>query len=222
MRAPEMPRLMSEAWYLLRKSFAGFLNDNALSHSAAMAFYAVTSLAPTLLVVVAIAGLAFGNDAAQVALSAQISGLMGPESADLFETVLASAAGKAAGSWATIIGLATLLITISGVFGEMQLALNTIWRVEPSDVSISRLVRARAASLGLVAALGFLLLVSLAASAAITAFGDLLNASLPFGEVILAIVNGIVSFILVALMFGASKRCCPTAGWNGAMWRSGR
>jgi membrane protein len=204
-----MPRLMSEAWYLLRKSFAGFLNDNALSHSAAMAFYAVTSLAPTLLVVVAIAGLAFGNDAAQVALSAQISGLMGPESADLFETVLASAAGKAAGSWATIIGLATLLITISGVFGEMQLALNTIWRVEPSDVSISRLVRARAASLGRVAALGFLLLVSLAASAAITAFGDLLNASLPFGEVILAIVNGIVSFILVALMFGAIYKVLP-------------
>jgi membrane protein len=204
-----MPRFVAQSWTLLRETVAGFIDDNALSHGAAMAFYAVTSLAPILLIVVAIAGLAFGNDAAQLALSAQISGLMGPESADLFKTALANASNKTSGSWATVVGLITLLITASGVFGEMQLSLNTIWKVEPKGSSVSRLVRARAASLGLVAALGFLLLVSLAASAAITAFGDLLDATLPFGEMIMAIINGLVSFVLIAVMFGAIYKLLP-------------
>jgi membrane protein len=211
-----MSRLLSESWILLKEAASGFINDNALSHGAAMAFYAVTSLAPILLIVVAIAGLAFGNDAAQLALSAQISGLMGPESADLFKTALAHASNTTSGTWATIIGLITLLITASGVFGEMQQTLNAIWKVEPKGSSISRLVRARAASLGLVAALGFMLLVSLVASTAITAFGDLLNATLPFGEAILAIINGIVSFVLIAVMFGAIYKVLPdrTLAWR--------
>src|SRR3954468_21944964 len=125
-----MPRFVAQSWTLLRETVAGFIDDNALSHGAAMAFYAVTSLAPILLIVVAIAGLAFGNDAAQLALSAQISGLMGPESADLFKTALASASSKSAGTWATIVGLITLLVTASGVFGEMQATLNTIWKMK--------------------------------------------------------------------------------------------
>ena len=74
-----MRRWLDQAWMLLKESIAGFITDNALSHGAAMAFYAVTSLAPVLLVVVAIAGLAFGNDAAGIALSAQIAGLMGSD-----------------------------------------------------------------------------------------------------------------------------------------------
>jgi len=108
------------------------------------------------------------------------------------------------------------LITASGVFGEMQLALSTIWKVQPSGNSLSRLVRARAVSLGLVAALGFLLLVSLAASAAVTAFGGLLNAALPSGEAILAVINGIVSFVLIAFMFGAIYKVLPdrTLEWR--------
>ena len=211
-----MPRLAAQSWTLLKETVSGFISDNALSHGAAMAFYAVTSLAPILLIVVAIAGLAFGHDAAQLALSAQISGLMGPESADLFKTALANASNKTSGSWATVVGLVTLLITASGVFGEMQLSLNTIWKVEPHGSSVSRLVRARAASLGLVAALGFLLLVSLAASAAVTAFGNLLNATLPFGELIMAVINGLVSFVLIAAMFGAIYKVLPdrTLAWR--------
>src|SRR3954464_5762126 len=198
-----MPRLVAQSWTLLQETVSGFINDNVLSYGAAMAFYAVTSLAPILLIVVAIAGLAFGNDAAQLALSAQISGLMGPESADLFKTALANASNKTSGSWATVVGLITLLITASGVFGEMQLSLNTIWKAEPKGSSVSRLVRARAASLGLVAALGFLLLVSLAASAAISALGHVINIYLPFGESVLAVINTVISFVLIAVMFGA-------------------
>lgn len=155
-----MRRALTNAWGMVRESVVGFVNDNALSHGAAIAFYATTSLAPILLIVVAIAGLAFGHEAAQLALSAQITGLMGPESASLLQTALESASGKSSGTWAAVIGIITLLVTASGVFGEMQQSLNAIWKVEAQGSSLSRLVRARAASLGLVAALGFMLLVS--------------------------------------------------------------
>ncbi|ARP62904.1 YihY/virulence factor BrkB family protein [Mesorhizobium sp. M7A.F.Ca.US.001.01.1.1] len=206
----------ADSWHLVRESVVGFIDDNALSHGAAMAFYAATSLAPILLIVVAIAGLVFGHDAAQLALSAQISGLMGPESADLLKTALESASGRLYGTWAAIIGLVTLLVAASGVFGEMQQSLNTIWKIEPQGNSLSRLVRARAASLGLVAALGFLLLVSLIASAAISALGAFINAHLPFGTIILSGINGVVSFVLIAVMFAAIYKVLPdrTLEWR--------
>ncbi|UVK46732.1 YihY/virulence factor BrkB family protein [Mesorhizobium sp. AR07] len=211
-----MRNLAQESWMLLKESILGFINDNALSHGAAMAFYATTSLAPILLIVVAIAGLAFGNDAAQVALSAEISGVMGPQSADLLRTAIESASQKTAGTLATVVGLLALFVTASGVFGEMQLSLNEIWKVKPKGTSLSGLVRARAASLGLVAALGFLLLVSLVASAAISALGQIINAHLPFGAVILSLINGIVSFVLIALLFAAIYKVLPdrTLQWR--------
>ena len=204
-----MPRAIMEIWSLVRESALAFIDDNALSHGAAMAFYASTSLGPILLIVVAIAGLVFGNDAAQLALSAQISGLMGPESADLLQTAIENASNKSAGTWATVIGVVALIVTASGVFGEMQQTLNAIWKVEPTGTTVSRLVRARAASLGLVAALGFLLLVSLIASAAVSALGDLINSYLPFGAIILSVINGIVSFALISVLFAAIYKVLP-------------
>ncbi len=205
-----------DAWSLVKESVVGFINDNALSHGAAMAFYAATSLAPILLIVVAVAGLAFGNDAAQLALSAQISGHMGPQSADLLQAAIESASSRSSGTWATLIGVVTLVITASGVFGEMQQSLNKIWKIEPTGVTLSHLVRARAASLGLVAALGFILLVSLIASAVISALGGVINAYLPFGEIILGAVNAIVSFALISLMFAAIYKVLPdrTLQWR--------
>ncbi|TIT30060.1 MAG: YihY/virulence factor BrkB family protein, partial [Mesorhizobium sp.] len=137
-----MWNLAKEGWALLTESIVGFINDNALSHGAAMAFYATTSLAPILLIVVAIAGLAFGNDAAQLALSAQLAGLMGAQSAELLQATIENASHRTAGTLAAILGLVTLFVTASGVFGEMQLALNEIWKVKPVKTSISGLVRA--------------------------------------------------------------------------------
>ena len=198
-----------EAWVLLKESVSGYVADNALSHGAAMAFYATTSLAPILLIVLAIAGLVVGNDAAQVALSAEISGVMGPQSADLLKATIETASHRWSGTLATLIGLITLFVTASGVFGEMQQSLNEIWKVKPGGVSLTRLVRARAASLGLVAALGFLLVVSLAASTAISAFGELINRRLPFGELIVSAVNTAVSFVLIAVLFAAIYKVLP-------------
>ena len=202
-------RVAREAWLLGRESILGFINDNALSHGAAMAFYAVTSLAPILLIVVAIAGLVFGHEAAQLALSAEIAGVMGTQTGDLLRTTIESASHRASGTLATLVGIATLFVTASGVFGEMQLSLNKIWKIEPPAMSLSRLVRARAASLGLVAALGFLLLVSLAASTAISALGAVINDHLPFGTFILASINGIVSFVLISALFAAIFKILP-------------
>ncbi|TGQ36519.1 MULTISPECIES: YihY/virulence factor BrkB family protein [unclassified Mesorhizobium] len=211
-----MRPVITDAWDLVRESVVGFVNDNALGHGAAMAFYVTTSLAPILLIVVAIAGLVFGHDAAQLALSAQIEGLMGPESAGLLQTALESASSKSSGTWAAVIGMVTLFVTASGVFGEMQQSLNTIWKVEPQSMSLSRLVRARAASLGLVAALGFMLLVSLVASAAISALGDIINARLPFGTIVLGLINAVVSFVLISGMFAAIYKVLPdrTLEWR--------
>ncbi|MER8641500.1 YhjD/YihY/BrkB family envelope integrity protein [Mesorhizobium sp. M1252] len=188
-----MHRAITNAWAMVREAVVGFVNDSALSHGAAIAFYATTSLAPILLIVVAIAGLAFGHEAAQAALSAQITGMMGTESANILQTALKSASEKpSGGTWAAVIGIITLLVSASGVFGEIQQSLNMIWKVEAQGSSLSRLVRARAVSLGLVTALGFMLLVSLVASTAISALGNLINAQLPFGTLVLAVINAVV------------------------------
>jgi len=194
---------------LLKSTVMAFIEDEALSRGAAIAFYTVTSIAPILLIVVAIAGLVFGREAAQGAITAQLGGLMGQQTADMLQTAVASAAGKSSGILATLIGIATVIATASGVFGEMQSALNAIWKAKPEGTTVSRLIRARAASLGLVAALGFLLIVSLAVSAGLTAFGDYLNSILPFGKVILSVLNTVVSVALISLLFAAIYKVLP-------------
>ncbi len=196
-------------WRLLKNTVYAFIEDEALSRGAAIAFYTVTSIAPILLIVVAIAGLAFGREAAQGALTAQIGGLMGQQTADVLQSAVSSASGKSSGILATIIGIVTVLATASGVFGEMQSALNAIWKAKPQGGTVSQLVRARAASLGLVAALGFLLLVSLVISAALTAFGNYLNSVLPFGKVIIEALNVLVSLVLIAILFAAIYKVLP-------------
>jgi membrane protein len=201
--------MFSSGWKLIKDSVMAFIEDEALSKGAAIAFYTVTSIAPILLIVIAIAGLAFGRDAAQSAITAQLSGLMGRQTAELLQTAVASASAKSSGIVATIVGLVTLIATASGVFGEMQSALNAIWKAKPKGGTVSRLIRARAASLGLVGALGFLLMVSLVVSAGLTAFGDYLNTVLPFGKVILSALNVLVSFALIALLFAAIYKVLP-------------
>ena len=170
----------------------------------------MTSIAPVLLIVIAVAGLAFGHDAAQNAITTQLSRPDGPANRRRHpirhserQPYLRS------GVWATIIGIATLILTASGVFGEMQTALNSIWKAKPQGTTVSRLIRARAASLGLVATLGFLLMVSLVVSTGLTAFGNYLDSILPFGKVVLFVLNGLVSILLISLLFAAIYKVLP-------------
>ncbi len=198
-----------ESWLLLRDTVRSFVEDDALSRGAAIAFYTVTSLAPVLLIVIAVAGIAFGREAAQNAIIAQLNDLMGQQTAEVLQSAVASASGRSSGIIATIVGTITLVATASGVFGEMQSTLNAIWKAEPAGLSVSRLIRARAASLGLVAALGFLLMVSLVVSAALTAFGDRINSVLPSGTLLLSAIHSFVSFFLISVLFAAIYKILP-------------
>jgi len=203
-------RVLSDTWKLLKDTVLAFIEDEALSRGAAIAFYTVTSLAPVLLIVVAIAGLAFGQDAAQNAIVAQLSGLMGPQTAEVLQNAVASASGTSSGVIATIVGMMTLMITASGVFAEMQSTLNAIWKAESTGLTtVSRLIRARAASLGLVAALGFLLMVSLVVSAALTAFGNHLNSILPIWKLLLPAPHFVISLWLISVLFAAIYKILP-------------
>src|SRR3954463_14165864 len=144
-------KTLSAAWHLLRDTFAGFIDDEALSWGASIAYYTLFSIAPVLLVVVAIAGLVFGRDAAEGAIVDQFSLLMGHQTAEALQGMIESAAKPREGTWATVIGLVVLLVATSGVFGEVQAAMNTIWKAGPDNHStLTRLVRARLVSLGLV------------------------------------------------------------------------
>jgi membrane protein len=202
--------MFGRIWQLLSDSVQAFIADDALSRGASISFYTITSIGPVLFIVVAIAGIAFGEDAARGAIAVQLRDLMGRESADLVQTAVESA-GKSSGIFASVVGAITLFITASGVFGEMQSALNMIWKAQPKGTTISRLVRARAASLGLVAALGFLLLVSLVISALLSGLGTHIDAVLPFGALILDILNFIISLTLISVLFGAIYKVLPDA-----------
>jgi membrane protein len=204
------------SWKLLKQTVLAFINDEALSRGAAIAFYTVTSIAPVLLIVIAIAGLAFGRDAAQNAITDQLSSLTGRQVAEVLQAAIASASNSSSGIFATIVGVVTLLVTASGVFGEMQSALNAIWKTKSRGTTLSRLVRARAASLGLVVALGFILLVSLVVSTGLTAFGTYLDSVLPFGQMILMALNAIVSLALISFLVGAIYKVLPdrTLRWR--------
>ena len=140
-----------ELWTMLKKTVLSFIEDEALSRGAAIAFYTVTSIAPVLLIVVAIAGLVFGREAAENAISAQLSGLMGQQTAAVMQSAVASAADTSSGVWATLIGIATLIATASGVFFEMQSSLNAIWKTRPHGTTVSRLIQAPRGSPGLLA-----------------------------------------------------------------------
>ncbi len=200
--------MLGNIWNLLKETVNGYIEDNSLSRGAAIAYFTVFSIAPMLVICIAIAGLVFGQKAAEGAIVDQLQGLMGKQSAEAIQAMVASASNKSSGIWATVIGIVTLLLTATGVFGEMQSALNAIWRAQPK-AGVSGLLRARAASLGLIAALGFLLIVSLLASAALTATGNYLNSFLPGARTILGVVNFTVSFLLISLLFAAVYKILP-------------
>jgi membrane protein len=195
-------------WKLAKDTISNFMSDGALSQGAAIAYYTIFSIAPVLVIAIAVAGLAFGEEAAQGAIVHQIGGLMGTQSADAIQAMIKSASNHKSGIIATVLGIGTLIVTASGVFGQMQTALNAIWKAKPK-AGLSRLVKARIASLGLVAALGFLLIVSLVVSAALSAVDSFLDGILPGAHILLQAVNFVLSVILIAVLFAAIYKILP-------------
>jgi membrane protein len=162
-------------------------------------------LAPVLLIAVAVAGLFFGQDLVRNSLVDQVSRLVGEEGGNLIKTILTRAADTESGVLASLMGLLTVIVTASGVFGEMQTALNRTWEVDncSSGKPWFSIIRARAASLGLVTALGFLLIVSLAASAAISAVASYIGNQSSLAPILLSLLNTLLSLALFTLLFAA-------------------
>ena len=161
------------SWQLLKRAGQAWLDDYAPSMGAALAYYTVFSLAPLLLIVIAIAGLVFGADAARGEIFGQLRGLMGDDAAKGIEALLASVSKPSEGITATVVGVVVLLIGATTVFGELQDALDRIWRAPSRDKSggVWGLLRARLLSFSVIFGIAFLLMVSLVLSAGMAALG---------------------------------------------------
>ncbi|WP_084698109.1 YihY/virulence factor BrkB family protein [Muricoccus aerilatus] len=202
--------MFGRAWKLIKDAVSGFVEHEAMTRGAAIACYTLFSIAPLLVVSVAIAGFFFGRDTVSEAVSGQLTGLVGVQGGQAIEAMMKGSSNDAGSKGiAALIGTGILLITASGVFAELQGALNVIWQAEAKPVSVGALVRARALSIGLVGATGFLLLVSLLVSAVLSAFGGWITGFLPVLEILLKVVNFFVSVGLVAVLFGAIYKILP-------------
>ncbi|WP_255569539.1 YihY/virulence factor BrkB family protein [Neoroseomonas alba] len=195
---------------MAKDALRGFIADECLSRAASIAYFSLFSLSPLLVIAMAIAGAVFGEDAARGAVEEQLRGLLGRDAAEAIQTAIRGAADVGRGTLAGVLGIGMLLLTASGTFGEIQAALNAIWKTEtPPQGGISHLLKAKAAAIGLVGATGFLLLTSLIASAAIAALGSWARAWLPGGATLIEVVNIAVSLTLLSLLFGAIYKVLP-------------
>jgi membrane protein len=208
----------------VREAFANWLDDRAPRLGAALAYYTALSLAPLLLIIIGIAGLVFGQEAARGQIVGQLQGLVGDEGARAIQDMLANARTPASGTIATIVGFATLLVGAAGVFGQLQDALNTIWEVAPRPGRGWRgFVRDRFLSLTMVLGTGFLLLVSLVVSAGVSAAGETLRGVTPGLEALTQVVVLLVSFAVVTMLFAMIFKWLPDARiawrdvWFGAV-----
>jgi membrane protein len=193
-----------------KKAVDSWLSDRAPTMGAAIAYYTVFSLAPMLVMVIAVAGLAFGPQAAEGALFGELADLVGPESAAAVQAMLRSASGTRSGIFATAIGFVTLIIAATAVLGELQSALNLIWKAAPSGgLGVWHLVKSRLVSLSVILVIGFLLLVSLVISTALAALSDYLDWILPGLATILHIVHLTLSFGFTTVLFAMIFKILP-------------
>jgi membrane protein len=195
---------------LCTKAVYAWLDDRAPTMGAAIAYYTVFSLAPILVMVIAVAGLAFGQQAAEGALFGELADLVGPESAAAVQALLRSASGARSGIFATALGIGTLVIAATAVLGELQSALNLIWKAPPSGgLGLWHLVKSRLVSLSVILVIGFLLLVSLVISTALAAFSEYLDWILPGLATILHIVHLTFSFGFTTVLFAMMFKILP-------------
>jgi membrane protein len=201
---------MKTTWQLVRDIVVAWNEDKAPRLAGALAFYTMFTLAPLLILTIGLAGLAFGQEAARGQIVGQIQGLVGFESAHAIEDFLEQIGTSRSGGFVTFVGLATLLLGIWWVFGELQDALNTIWEVAPKPGrSLWKVARIRLVSFAMMIGVGFLLLVSLVISAALSALGTYLIGLLPEFETMLQLLNFVISFAVITLLFAMIYKIVP-------------
>ena len=204
---------LTQIWNLIKKSVEAWVDDYAPSMGAALAYYTLFSIAPLLIIAIAVAGLVFGQEAARGEIVAQIQGLIGREGAIAVQGLLKSTNEPGKDIFATAVGIIALVVGATTVFAELQSDLDRIWRVPaPATVNgIWTLLRTRLLSFGLVLGLGFLLLVSLIVSAAIAAFGKWSYGFFEGREAYLHALNFSVSFAITTLLFAMIYKFMPRA-----------
>lgn len=202
---------MREIGSLLWRSVNGWVDDSASSMGAALAYYTVFSLAPLLLLVIAIAGMVFGTAAAQQALLGQFESLIGRNGAEAIAAILNGARDSGSGLLSIVIGAATLFIGATSVFAELQRDIDLIWRADPrKKAGVWGFVKIRLLSFGLIVGVGFLLIVSLAASAGIAAVSTIWGGWMRDLEIVLQIVNLLISFAVITALFALIYKVLPS------------
>ncbi|MEG4351525.1 YihY/virulence factor BrkB family protein [Microcoleus sp. LAD1_D5] len=202
---------------LLKQTFSEWQEDKAPTLAAALAYYTVFSLAPLLIIVIAIVGLVFGAEAAQGQIVAQLQSLIGKDGAQTVQELILKASEPKSGMIATLVGIATLLWGASNVFTNLKEALNTIWNVSPPPGrGIWGFLKDRVLSFAMILGIGFLLLVSLVLSAVLAAVSYWLNSRLQLPVGIWQIVDFAISFGVVTLLFALIYKLLPDVhlAWN--------
>jgi len=217
-------RALKTAWSMIRKTFGEWSSDKGSRLGAALSYYTVFSMAPLLLVIISIAGLAFGRAAAEGRMFGELSGLIGPQASQMVQSAVAKANTTKGGVIGTVIGVAVLLLGASGVVIELQDALNTVWKVTPKpNRGIWGVVRTRLLSLAMILSLGFLLLVSLAVSAVLAGLTGWLRGFLGNLAVLGWFIDIIVTLGAISTLIALIYKILPDAEvawrdvWVGAI-----
>ncbi len=197
---------------LLKETFSEWSKDKASRLAAALSYYTIFSVAPLLIIAIAVAGLVFGREAATHQIEGQVRGLLGEQGAQAIQTIVENASKTGAGVVATLVGVVTLLMGASGAFAQLQESLNAIWEVKPKQGrGVKGILRDRFLSFSMVLVIGFLLLVSLVLSAVLAGVGKYLAGILPISSVVMQIVNFGISFAVTTLLFALIFKVLPDA-----------
>ncbi|MEH2392746.1 MAG: YihY/virulence factor BrkB family protein [Nostoc sp.] len=204
-------------WKLLQETFKEWSEDKASRLAAALAYYTIFSIAPLLIIVIAIAGVVFGEDAARGQIVGQIQGLVGKDGAQFIQTAIQNANKPQTGAIASIISVVVLLVGATGLFTELQDSLNTIWEVKAKPGrGVNNMIRLRFLSFAMVIGIGFLLLVSLVISTGLAALVKYFGNILPGVDFLWRIVNFALSFSSTTALFGLIFKVLPDVKitWN--------
>ena len=199
-------------WRLLKEAAFEWMRDRASRLGASLAYYTVFSIVPFLVIMIALIGLVFGQEAAQSAIIDQIAHLLGEQSATAIKDMIQRAHHPSTGLLATVLALATLLLGASGVFGQLKDALNAVWGVEPKEGrGVWGFIKDNFLSFVAVLGTGFLLLVSLVLSSALAVLGKWFSGMLPLPEAVLETLNILLSFVVITGLFALIFKLLPDA-----------
>jgi membrane protein len=219
----KIPKKIKPLYELLRDTVLAGTNSNVVAQGAALAYYTFFAIAPLFLIVLAIAGFCFGKDAAQHELFNQVNGMVGKNGGDAIQTIVSAANQPKSGEWATVIAITTLFVAATGVFIQLQNSLNLIWQVQQKKgFGLRGFIRHRLLSFAMVFGIGFLLLVSLAVSAALAAFGNFMGNYLSGEQFLMKILNFAVSLGIITILFSMIFKFLPDVkvAWRN-VWLGG-